>query len=147
VVGSGYTGARSYFLIYRDKNMYIRSMDASLYYRFFPAPRMEELRFLITTASAFLQFTISRNVRQSRSDNDNAPEEVVGLSCALHKNCVDGRWKNVCARRLARAEWMNRNKFRLPTPSYARTTMYERLEIEVVDGCQPCLLPAPASLE
>ena len=140
-----YTGARLYFskLPRRSVNEY-----GGLHYEFFPAPRIEALKFLITTASASLQFTISRNVRQSLSDNDNVPEEeAVGLSCVLHKNCVDGRWKNVCARRLARAEWIDRKELRLPTPSYARTTMYERLEIEVVDGCQACLHPAPASLE
>ena len=52
---------------------------------------MEALKSLIAAASAFLQSTISQNVCQSLLDNDNVPEEVVGLSCLLHKNCVDGK--------------------------------------------------------
>jgi hypothetical protein len=99
----------------------------------------EVLNFSITMASTLLQFTISRNVRQSLSDNDNISEEIVGLSCVLHKNCVDGRWKNVCTHRLARAKWIDRKELRLSTPSYARTTTYERLESEVVGGCWACL--------
>ena len=42
-------------------------------------------------ASAALQLTIPRNARQSLPDNDNTPEKAVpGLSCVLHKKCVDG---------------------------------------------------------
>jgi hypothetical protein len=60
---------------------------------------MEALNLLVTTANVFFQFNISGNVRQSLSDNDNIPEEVVELSCVIHKNCIDGRWKNarVCS--------------------------------------------------
>jgi len=53
---------------------------------------MEALSFFVTAASDSLQFTISLNVRQSLPDNDNMPEEeAVGLSCVLHRNCVDGK--------------------------------------------------------
>ena len=42
---------------------------------------------LIATASAFFQFTISRNVRQSLSGDGSISEEgAVGLSCVLHRN-------------------------------------------------------------
>ena len=109
---------------------------------------MGVLKFLITMASALLQFTISRNVCQSLLDGDNVPEEVVVLlSCILHQNCVDGRWKNMCACNLAQPEWIDRKEFRLPIPPYAQTTMYKKLEIEVVDGRHVHLLPAPAPLE
>ena len=61
-----------------------------LCYEFSP-PHMEVPKYLIVTASAFLQFTISRNMHQSLSDKDNISEETVALSCALHRNRVDGR--------------------------------------------------------
>ena len=109
---------------------------------------MEVLSLLVTSANAFLHLTISRNVNQSPPESDNMPEEeVVGISCVLHRNCVDGRWRNLCACSLALAEWIDRNELWLPIPSYARTTMYERPEMDIVDNCQACLLPAPASLE
>ena len=73
-------------------------------YELFPTPRIEVPKFLITAAIAFLQFTISRNVRQSLPDNDDIPEEVVGLSCVLHRKFIGRRWKNICARRLTLEE-------------------------------------------
>jgi hypothetical protein len=64
------------------------------------------------------------------------PEAVaVGLFCVLHKDCVGGGWKNVYVCRLAQAKWIDWNELCLPIPSYAPTTRYERLEIEVVDNC------------
>ena len=79
------------------------SINTSSYYVFF-IPRMGPPSCLINAASAALRLTISRNARQSLPDNDNTPEEVVtGLSCVLHKKCVDGGRRNVCVRRLARA--------------------------------------------
>ena len=90
----------------------------------YPLPRIEALSFLITAPRAFSQFIISRNVRQSFLDNDSVPEEeVVGVSWVLHRNCVDGRWKNLCACSLAWAEWIDWNELRLPMTSYARTTI------------------------
>ena len=108
------------FTSYRSKGTYIWVYEYKALCYAFPVPRMDELKLLICVASALLQLTISFNVRQSLSDNDNIPEAAtVGLFCVLHKNCVDGRWKNVYARRLARVEWIDRNELRFPTPSYA----------------------------
>lgn len=87
-----------------SKTVYVRVYKRKGPCYFFPAPRMEVLSFLITFASAVLQLPNSRNERQSLLDNKNMSVAAVGLSCALHKNWVGGRWRSVCACRLARAK-------------------------------------------
>ena len=101
-----YTGVGLCFVSYRTKKMYVLVYELyeGLCY-VFPVPRIEVLSFWISAASATLQFTISRNERQSLSDNENVPEEVlVGLlvSCTRTALMGDGR---MCA--LAGCHWRN----------------------------------------